>query len=281
VKKWALVIDVATCTNCQNCVLTTRDEHGGNEFPGYTAAMSLPGADWISVERHSRGNGSMVDVTYVPKTCNHCDDAPCVRAAGDGAIFKRADGIVVIDPVKARDRRDLVDSCPYGVISWNEEARVPQKWAFDAHLIDAGWQEPRCVQACPTGAMQSLLLTDAELEDLRRRDSLEELRPELQTRSRVLYRNLQRTTRFFLGGTITRRLADGCLDNVLQARVELSMSDDSTRDCLTDAFGDFKFEGLPAAAASWTVWASHPDYGSAIARGSLSASHYIGTLVLE
>ena len=47
--------------------------------------------------------------------CNHCDDAPCVRAGG-GAIRKRDDGIVVIDPVAARGRRDLIDSCPYGAI---------------------------------------------------------------------------------------------------------------------------------------------------------------------
>ena len=55
-----------------------------------------------------RGSGSMVDVSYVPKMCNHCDDAPCIRAAGDDSIRKRSDGIVIIDPVKARGRKDLV-----------------------------------------------------------------------------------------------------------------------------------------------------------------------------
>ena len=31
----------------------------------------------------------------------HCDNASCVRIAQDGAIYRRPDGIVIIDPVKA------------------------------------------------------------------------------------------------------------------------------------------------------------------------------------
>jgi Fe-S-cluster-containing dehydrogenase component len=280
VKKWALIIDVAKCTNCQNCVLATRDEHTGNDHPGYAAPMPTSGSDWISIERRTRGNDSMVDVTYVPKTCNQCDNAPCVRAAGDGAIYQRTDGIVIIDPVKSRGRRDLVESCPYGVISWNEEACVPQKWSFDAHLIDSGWRQPRCVQACPTGAMRSLRLTNEEFQELKSRNGLEELSPELQTRSRVLYQNLHKATHFFLGGTVTRRLADGGLDNVSQARVELILAGAPTASCVSDSFGDFKFDDLAAAEVPWTVRVSHPQYGVASAQGTLSESRYIGALLL-
>jgi Fe-S-cluster-containing hydrogenase component 2 len=222
----------------------------------------------------------MVDVTYVPKTCNHCENAPCVRAAADGAIYQRADGIVVIDPVKSRDRRDLVESCPYGAISWNEERRVPEKWSFDAHLLDSGWPQPRCVQACPTGAMRSLCLTDDEFQQLQSRDGLEELKPELQTRPRVLYQHLHKATRLFLGGTVTRRLAAGGLDNVPQARVELILHGAPAATRATDSFGDFKFDDLAAGEVSWSVRVSHPQYGVATASGTLSESRYIGSLLL-
>ena len=67
----------------------------------------------------------MIDVAYVPTMCNHCDNAPCV-AKGGGAVTKRDDGIVIIDPVKAKGRKDLVETCPYGHIWWNEELQVPQ-----------------------------------------------------------------------------------------------------------------------------------------------------------
>ena len=45
----------------------------------------------------------MIDIAYVPTMCNHCDDAPCIKAAQNGAIAKREDGIVIIDPVKAKE----------------------------------------------------------------------------------------------------------------------------------------------------------------------------------
>jgi Fe-S-cluster-containing dehydrogenase component len=280
VKKWALIIDVAKCTNCQNCVLSTHDEHTDHDFPGRSAPMPQSGADWIMIERRTRGNDSMVDVAYVPKTCNHCDAAPCVRAVSDGAIYQRPDGIVVIDPIKSRNRRDLIASCPYGVISWNEAARVPEKWSFDAHLIDSGWREPRCVQACPTGALQSFRLTDEELRETSSREGLEELRPELHTRPRVVYRNLRRATSLFLGGTVTRHLPQGGMDNVAAARVELSLPGAAAASCLTDDFGDFKFDGLSAVGACWSLRVSHAQYGCASAAGTLSESRYIGQLQL-
>ena len=89
----------------------------------------------IRIERRTRGATPMVDAAYVPRLCNHCDDAPCIRAAGDDSIRKRDDGIVIIDPVKAKGRRDLVESCPYGAIIWNEREQLPQSWFFDAHLL--------------------------------------------------------------------------------------------------------------------------------------------------
>ncbi len=98
---------------------------------------------------------------------------------------KRDDGIVIIDPEKSRGRRDLVDACPYGAIVWNEEREVPQAWIFDAHLLDAGWKEPRCAQACPTGALRAVKLDDDAMRAQARAESLEVLQPELGTRPRV------------------------------------------------------------------------------------------------
>ena len=150
-KKWNLVVDVANCTNCNLCALAVQDEHVGNAFPGYAEEMPKHGHRWIEIERRERGTPPVTDAAYLPVMCQHCDDAPCIAAAPD-AISKRPDGIVLIDPVKSRDRRDIVDACPYGAIWWNEEKRVPQHWFFDAHLLDAGWAEPRCVTVCATRA---------------------------------------------------------------------------------------------------------------------------------
>ena len=124
-KKWNLIIDVAECTNCNLCTLATMDEYVGNEFPGYSAPMPKHGHRWIDILQKERGQLPTIDIAYVPTMCNHCDNAPCI-AKGGGAIKKRDDGIVLIDPVKAKGRKELVDACPYGHIWWNEELQLPR-----------------------------------------------------------------------------------------------------------------------------------------------------------
>ena len=114
-KKWNMIIDVAECTNCNLCTLATMDEYVGNEWPGYAKPMPRHGHKWINILQKERGQMPMIDIAYAPTMCNHCDDAPCIAKAGD-AIKKRPDGIVLIDPDKAKGRKDLVDACPLSLI---------------------------------------------------------------------------------------------------------------------------------------------------------------------
>jgi Fe-S-cluster-containing dehydrogenase component len=278
--KWAMIVDVAKCINCNNCVLATKDEHIGNDFPGYAAPQPAHGHEWISIERHTRGSGSMVDVSYVPKMCNHCDNAPCIKAAGDDSIHKRSDGIVIIDPVKARGRKDLVSSCPYGQISWNEQAQVPQIWIFDAHLLDAGWSKPRCVQACPTGALESIHASDEAIRERVTSEQLEALRPDFGSQPRVYYRNLQRVLQCFLGGNVFWTNADGREENVEDARVELSIDGKEAGMAVTDCFGDFKIEGLQESGATYRLRIFHNSFGSAEVTGTLHKSDNLGPIRL-
>src|SRR5260370_17212113 len=145
--------------------------------------------------------------------CTHWDGGTCIKAAW-GAIRKRPDGIGIVVQVKARGRRDLVGSCPYGAMTWNEEAEVPQIWIFDAHLLDQGWAAPRCVQVCPTGALEAIHDSDEALRELAAREDLQPLRPELDTRPRLLSRNLPRLPTVFLTGNVVATLQDGRIVNV-------------------------------------------------------------------
>ena len=134
---------------------------------------------------------------------------------------KRDDGIVLIDPDKAKGRKDLVEACPYGHIWWNEEHQVPQTWNFDAHLIDQGWQQTRGHQSCPTGAMRAIKVEDEEMARIARNEGLEVMRPELGTKPRVYYRNLWRYSKCFIGGSLSAE-TNGVVDCVEGATVRLS-----------------------------------------------------------
>lgn len=250
-KKWTLIIDVAECTNCQNCTLATMDEYIGNDFPGYAAPMPKHGHRWIDVLQKERGQFPMIDIAFVPVTCNHCDNAPCV-AKGGGAVTKRDDGIVLIDPDKAKGRKDLVDACPYGAVWWNEELKIPQAWPFDAHLIDTGWTQTRGDLSCPVGAMRAVCVDDADLARLIEDQGLAVMQPELGTNPRVYYRNLWRYTTCFIGGTVATEI-DGAIECVEGARVRLLKDGIWVNDVKTDAYGDFKLDRLAPESGPYTI----------------------------
>ena len=250
--KWNLIIDVAECTNCHLCTLANLDEYVDNDWPGYAAPMPKHGHRWIDILQKERGQVPMIDIAYVPTMCNHCDNAPCIAAAGDGAIKKRDDGIVLIDPELAKGRKELVAACPYGHIWWNEELALPQAWPFDAHLLDQGWTQTRGQQSCPTGAMRAIKVEDAEMERLAREQGLEVMAPELGTKPRVYYRNLWRYSTAFIGGSVAAE-RDGVVDCVEGATVTLSREGDKIGEVVTDNYGDFKFDRLEENSGGYRI----------------------------
>jgi Fe-S-cluster-containing dehydrogenase component len=257
--KWNLIIDVAECHNCHNCVVAAKDEFVGNEFAGYSAPHPAQGPGVIRIERRVRGSGHHVDAAYLPRLCNHCDDAPCVKAGG-GAVKKRGDGIVIFDPAACRGRRDLVDACPYGAVVWNDERQLPQTWFFDAHLLDAGWHEPRGATVCPTRALKAVKLDDAAMQARAEAEGLRTLQPELGTKPRVYYRHLERFDSVFVAGSV---VAGAGLDTecVEGAVVDLLRDGRTVARADTDTFGDFRLDGLVPGSGRHDLSITHPAHG--------------------
>lgn len=274
--KWNMIIDVAECTNCNLCTLATMDEYVDNDWPGYAAPMPKHGHRWIDIRQKERGRTPFIDVAYLPTMCNHCDDAPCLKAAPD-AVSKRDDGIVLIDPEKAKGRRDLVESCPYGHIWWNEERNIPQAWPFDAHLLDAGWDKTRGHQSCPTGAMRAVKIDDEAMAKMAEKEGLEVLKPELGTRPRVWYRNLWRFTTAFIGGSVSAE-ASGVVDCVEGATVTLTRDGSTIAETATDNYGDFKFDRLEEGSGTYTVEIAVPGRAAKTVTAELGESVYLGEI---
>lgn len=257
--KCHLEIDIARCMSCQNCVVATKDEYSGNEFPGYSKPYDGERGDLIVIRRRERGSGTNVDVNHVPMMCNHCDDAPCVKGAGDGAIYKRDDGLTMIDPARSEGREELLKHCPYGAMRWNEKHRVPQIWNFDAHLLDQGHPVPRCVDACPTKALVFHRCPDEEMARIVEQNGLRVLGAALGTKPRVYYRNLHLYDAHFIGGIVTATRA-GSMQNVAGATVQLRRAGATTGRTQTDDFGCFRFDGISDGEAGYGLEIEHAEF---------------------
>jgi len=252
-KNWYFVIDVAKCENCNNCFMACKDEYCGNDWPGYAASQPVHGQRWMNILREERGEFPLIDVAYLPKPCMHCDNAPCIEAAKNGAVYKRDDGLVIIDPEKAVGQKDLMASCPYGAIWWNEEKNLPQKCTGCAHLLDEGWKAPRCVQACPTGALTFQNAEPGQLDRIRKDPAFSILgKADNPTQPRVFYKSLHRYTHCFIAGSVAKR-TEGVEDCCSGLSVRLSKDDKIVQETVTDTFGDFKFDGLTCDSGTYQV----------------------------
>ncbi len=231
----SLIINYDICNGCHNCVVACKDEHVGNDWTPYAKPQPSTGHFWMKITDMVRGTVPKVRVTYLHDICQHCDDAPCIPACSAHAIYKRDDGIVIIDPEKCRGHRNCIDACPYGAIYFNWDLNIAQKCTFCAHLLDNGWKEPRCVDACPTGALKF-----GEEEDLKDEISKAEvLHPEYGTKPRVYYIGLPRS---FVAGAVYSPEEDKCLQDATATLVDSNTGEKFT--AKTDNYGDFWFENM-------------------------------------
>lgn len=274
-KSWNMIIDIARCHDCNDCFLADKDEFVGNDFPPYSAGQPWHGHRWMNILRGERGQYPLVMTRYLPKPCQHCDAAPCLTA--DGAVYKREDGLVIIDPVKAKGRREIVDSCPYEVIYWNEEAQLPQKCTGCAHLLDAGWTETRCSQVCPTGAIKLVLGDEAGVAGLVESEGLEAYQPQLGTRPRVYYKNLHRWTKAFIGANVVCRDSDEVAEG---AKMTVTLNGAVVGEAVASNYGDAIVDKLEPGN-EYQVTVAMDGYQTAELSVTLDESCNLGHVFLE
>ncbi len=239
----SFVIDVSICNGCYCCQIACKDEHVGNDWTPIAKPQPDTGQFWLKQNEFIRGTVPKVKMYYRPVLCMHCDEAPCMEACPiEGAIYKRDDGLVIIDPVKCTGCKSCVDACPWRVIYFNEGLNIAQKCTGCAHLLDNGWKEPRCADACPTGAIK--FGEEAELKSLIKKGEV--WHPEFGSKPRVYYLNVPKK---FVAGTVY----DPAEKEVIIGATCTLSSNGKKLTATTDGFGDFWFEGLETGTYSLKI----------------------------
>ncbi|MBI4493694.1 MAG: 4Fe-4S dicluster domain-containing protein [Chloroflexi bacterium] len=121
--RYGMVVDLDRCTGCRACVEACKVENN-------TPAANL----WMYVFRFEEGDYPDTRIWFMPRPCQHCDNAPCVKVCPVGARFKRTDGLVSTDWERCIGCRYCEVSCPYGVNYFN--------WQSPAHNYYLDWDDP-------------------------------------------------------------------------------------------------------------------------------------------
>ena len=257
-KKFHMIIDLEKCVGCFNCMLACKDEHVGNRWMPYTEEQQKHEDKWVCPTMTERGIAPYTEVTYVTKLCQHCDNAPCVKKYPD-AFIKRSDGLVILDPKKARGRKELVDACPYGNVHWNDDFNLAQKCTGCAHLTDQGWVEPRCVQACPLRALQSVYCEDYEWEKIVDAQGLKPI-TDGTNKPRVMYKNLFYYNKCFIKGALAFDDEEGREVAAVGAHVSLLINNIKIAETDADFLGEFYIDKIPKNSGKITVKAELDGY---------------------
>lgn len=181
-KRYGWIVDTRRCFGCHGCEVACKAE---NDIPlGNYMRQTI----YHDYERPSGGFARVM----VPMACQHCEDAPCLKACPCGALHKGPGGSVQINYDSCSGHAACKDACPYGAIYIDPVANQAVKCHNCTHRIAVG-MEPACVTTCPSEALYFGDLNDPASpvsrmkKQLEREEegSLEVLRPEKGTKPRM------------------------------------------------------------------------------------------------
>jgi Fe-S-cluster-containing dehydrogenase component len=161
--KLGLVIDLDICVGCHACAVNCKEWNAGGHSTPLTDDDPY-GADPTGVWFNRIHSFEMLNETgdnrtvHFPKSCLHCEDAPCVTVCPTGASYKREeDGIVLVNADTCIGCKLCSWACPYGAREYDRDQGVMKKCTLCVDKIynenlDEESRVPACVSTCPAGA---------------------------------------------------------------------------------------------------------------------------------
>lgn len=157
-KRLGLVIDLERCIGCETCSVACKIEN--NPTSGLWIRVQTVGG-----ERKDTPYGQYPDLKmdFLPRLCLHCEYPPCVEVCPTEALWRREDGLVLLEQEKCNGCQACLVACPYQAITYSIETGVVEKCNLCRHRLDEGL-EPFCVICCEGQAIHFGNLDDPTSE---------------------------------------------------------------------------------------------------------------------
>jgi molybdopterin-containing oxidoreductase family iron-sulfur binding subunit len=152
--RWALAIDLDTCTGCGACVVACYAE---NNIPVVGPELIRNGREmaWIRIDRFEEKLApGAADVRFIPMMCQHCGDAPCEMVCPVYATYHSPEGLNAQIYNRCVGTRYCSNNCPYKVRAFNWfDYSAPEKTTF-AFPEPLNWQLNPDVTVRSKGVME-------------------------------------------------------------------------------------------------------------------------------
>ncbi len=156
----AFAIQSDACSGCKTCQVACNDKHDIPAGMHWRRVYEITAGGW----QKKQGAWLSTVVAYnLSVACHHCRVPVCGQLCQSDAIWKRPDGVVLVDRSRCTRCRKCETDCPYNAIRWDPVAAMVFKCDFCVDNVDGG-QPPVCVTACPNRALDF-----GEYEDLKKK----------------------------------------------------------------------------------------------------------------
>jgi Fe-S-cluster-containing dehydrogenase component len=162
-KKLGLVIDLDICVGCHACVINCKEWNTSNygaPLSDQDAYGANPSGTFLNRVHtfETMNDAGLSQTVHFPKSCLHCEDAPCVTVCPTGASYKREeDGIVLVNEDDCMGCGLCAWACPYGARELDQDEGVMKKCTlcvdriYNENIPEID-REPACVRTCPANA---------------------------------------------------------------------------------------------------------------------------------
>ncbi len=131
------------CIACNACLIHCKVM---NKVPA-GISLNLLVAEGPSADRNGNPTARL---KYQP--CLHCKKPKCAAGCPARAIYKREDGLVLVDADACDGCKTCINACPWQVPVFNEKTGKIMKCDYCVDRVDAGGT-PACVTGCTAKAL--------------------------------------------------------------------------------------------------------------------------------
>lgn len=170
--------DVSKCTGCRACTVACKQWKSLpadlTPFVGeFQSHPDLSPTTYTMIRMSERIEGDKFHWDFLKFQCMHCEDAACVKACPQEALYYGGNGVVSFNIDRCVGCGYCVTNCPFGVPHINEKTHKSTKCNFCEDRILKG-MEPACSKTCPSDAIyfgrrdKMITMAEARVKELKK-----------------------------------------------------------------------------------------------------------------